>query len=345
VRPATSAGNVDKFIQSASNSVYRELLGCLTSRGIKKSGYFLVSGERAVRDTLEHFPKLARSLIIPANNSNPLGAPHSAALSSVTGSVTGTVPGSSSSSSSSKAPSAVTRTEDTPLASRDGEDACSSDLNSTLELSESTQQMMQNARKLTAQNQIRFSVLACTSALFEELDVAGTKKPLLLVQTPEIPPADLSLAPVGLEIVCALSDPSNLGALIRSASAFGISKVILLKESASPFHPKAVRAASAATLAVCLERGPSIQELAPFQQLAKDANLWVALDMGGESLVEFKWPKNARLVLGEEGRGLPVPNSFRKLAVPISREQVESLNATVASSIALYAYRAQYPLA
>ena len=56
----------------------------------------------------------------------------------------------------------------------------------------------------------------------------------------------------------------------------------------------------------------------------------------------FQWPKDVRLLVGEEGPGLP-PFSFgKRLAIPMT-ESVESLNAVAAASMALYAYRVQHP--
>lgn len=182
----------------------------------------------------------------------------------------------------------------------------------------------------------RPAALSLAKPLFDELDLFGTRFPILVLTAPRIPEIDLaSKPPEGLEVLCALSDPSNVGALLRSAAAFGVSRVVLLRESASPFHPRAVRAASAATLVIHLARGPSITELEP----ARHGPI-VALDMRGEHLVDFRWPKNARLLVGEEGQGIPKEKDFVRITIPIS-DAIESLNATVAAAIALNAYRSQ----
>jgi len=184
---------------------------------------------------------------------------------------------------------------------------------------------------------VGFSTLELTQTLFDQLDVFGTRNPILVMQTPAITEIDLaSEAPHGLEILCALSDPANLGALLRSAAAFGARRVILLKECASPFHPRAVRAASATTLVTPFFRGPSIRDLA----LAKGPI--AALDMRGEPLTRFQWPKDVRLLLGEEGMGVPRELSAAKMIQIPMASGVESLNATVAASIALFSYRSQF---
>lgn len=176
-----------------------------------------------------------------------------------------------------------------------------------------------------------FAILGLERKLFEELDVFRTHSPILVLRTPEIPQIDLSQAPEGMEILCAMGDPANLGALIRSAAAFGASKIILLQESASPFHPKAVRAASGTVFMTPFAKGPSIQDLSILTGPA------VALDMDGDSLGTFKWPKDVRLLIGEEGMGVPGSLTLKRLSIPMAKG-VESLNATVAAGVALYAY-------
>jgi len=175
--------------------------------------------------------------------------------------------------------------------------------------------------------------------LFRQLDIFGTHFPLLICRTPELPLIDLRESPQGLEVLCPLSDPSNVGAVIRSCLAFGIHKVIMLQEASLPFHPKAVRASSGAILRQPLFQGPSLDGV--IEQ--SDSKTLVALDMEGEPLDKFTWPKNLRLLIGQEGPGLPDPFPFRGLAVPMG-SSANSLNAVVAASIALYGYRLQHPL-
>ena len=70
-------------------------------------------------------------------------------------------------------------------------------------------------------------------------------------------------APVGPMCVYlhGVSDPGNVGAILRSAAAFGASSVALGPGSADPFSPKAVRASMGAVFAVPLARVDSVKEL------------------------------------------------------------------------------------
>jgi RNA methyltransferase, TrmH family len=170
------------------------------------------------------------------------------------------------------------------------------------------------------------------SPLYKELDAMGTKSPLLIVKTPEIPEFKSS-APQGLCLITALSDPGNLGAVLRSAESFGVTKVILTEESSSPFLPKAIRASSGACFRLNLEHtGPLA---------AVTASPAFALNMHGENLAGFKWPKDLFLILGEEGRGIPTSLAATSISIPM-QGKVESLNAMAAASIALYSYRLTY---
>lgn len=167
--------------------------------------------------------------------------------------------------------------------------------------------------------------------LFDFLDVSGTRSPLLVGILPDVIVADLAAPPRGLELVAPLGDPANLGALLRSAAAFGVARVILTEEAAHPFHPKCLRAAANAPFALELQRGPAMSGL------AAAAGPLVALEGEGADIGRYDWPRDVRLVIGEEGQGVPAGLDIPRLAIPTSGA-VESLNATVAASLAMYGH-------
>lgn len=177
------------------------------------------------------------------------------------------------------------------------------------------------------------------SPLFKELDVFGTGTPIVVCRTPVISEWNPKEVPRGLELMCPLGDPRNIGALLRTSQAFGVQKVILLKEAASPFHPKSTRSASGAVLNVEFAHGPSIQDLNNDHILSTI----VAMDASGKDVTAFRWPKNVRILIGEEGQGLPEYDFPQNVAIPMMTG-VNSLNAVVAGGIAMYAYRLQHPL-
>ena len=98
-----------------------------------------------------------------------------------------------------------------------------------------------------------FSCYTLPQKLFQDLDIFGTHSPLLVCDTPVLPTADLTKAPSGLEVICPVGDPGNLGTILRSCLAFGVQKIILPQEAVHPFHPKVIRGSSGAVFSLRLE--------------------------------------------------------------------------------------------
>jgi len=175
--------------------------------------------------------------------------------------------------------------------------------------------------------------LRLKKALFREIDFAGTKRPMLLVTAPALPRWSNDLAwPEGCTLFIPFQNPDNVGALIRSAAAFGVARVVLTEGSANPFHPKASRAAGTALFQLPLFTGPS---LAALQELAKPL---VTLSMEGRPLSDVLFPPSFALLPGAEGPGLPETlRGTTCVAIPM-QAGVESLNAAMATTIVLYAH-------
>lgn len=183
-------------------------------------------------------------------------------------------------------------------------------------------------------------VYRLSNQLFQQLDIFGTHTPLWICCIPALSPFDLTAKPKGLEMLCPVGDPGNLGSLLRGCWVFGVDRIILLNESVHPFHPKVIRASSGAVFSLPLHRGCAIAELGQ-PEIAR----WItALDMMGDDLGTWHWPKQTRLLIGEEGSGLPAVSFAHRLKIPQTRESIP-LNASVAGNIALFAFRQTHPCA
>lgn len=168
--------------------------------------------------------------------------------------------------------------------------------------------------------------------LFRELDTAGTGTPLLLVRVPGFETWSDDDWPPGCTLFVPFQDPENVGAVIRTAAALGAARVVLLREAAHPFHPRALRAAGSAVLRLPLLSGPRLSELAP-----RGAPL-LALQPGGSDLGGVTFPESFGLVAGLEGPGLPAGLQIdTAIGIPM-RPGSESLNAAAATAIALYVW-------
>jgi RNA methyltransferase, TrmH family len=179
---------------------------------------------------------------------------------------------------------------------------------------------------------LNIKIYRLESALFRELDTFGTGFPLLVVKVPDIPKYDKTCKTPPLLLLVPFQDPSNVGAVVRSAVAFDLTTIMLLEEAASPYHPKSIRASGGYVFAASFVRGPSIK-LVDIQNIPV-----IGLSSSGIPLSSFRFPEQCALLPGIEGPGLPdAPWLSDKVAIPIS-PRVESLNAAVATAIALYAW-------
>ncbi len=172
-----------------------------------------------------------------------------------------------------------------------------------------------------------------SAPLFKELDVSGTHSPLLLVKVPAMAPWDAAEPwPIGCTLFVPFQDPENVGAVIRSAAAFGVARVVLLKEAAHPFHPRSSRAAGPSLFQVPIQRGPRLADL------RSTATPLIAMDTTGPELSAAPFPDRFGLVVGVEGPGLPPhlrEGQRRRIAM---QPGVESLNAAAAAAVALYVW-------
>ena len=168
--------------------------------------------------------------------------------------------------------------------------------------------------------------------LFQTLDLFGTRKPLLLCNVPALDVWDPKEEVAdGCSLLIPFQDPENVGAVIRTACALNVDRIILLAESANPFHPKAVRASAGTVFSARLLAGPFLSDL--------PADLPViALAAAGRPLAQTRFPASFYLLPGMEGPGLPAQWQVDAVAIPMA-PGVESLNAAVATAIALYEWR------
>ena len=145
-------------------------------------------------------------------------------------------------------------------------------------------------------------------------------------------------APALLVFLDQVQDPHNLGAIIRSAHALGAQGVVVPARSAAGLSPAALKAAAGAAqhLPVC-----RVDNLQKALQKAANCGLFIAgLDAQGEQpLTTADLAQPCALVIGSEGKGLRRMVQKRcdaLLHIPMQREAIGSLNASVAAGIALY---------
>lgn len=134
-----------------------------------------------------------------------------------------------------------------------------------------------------------------------------------------------------------LQDPHNIGAIIRSAAAFGIKKIVFLEHNFPKESQTICKSSSGMIELIDLILVSSLNN---FIEKLKSLDYWVVgLDGKGSKTID-KIPdyQNIALIIGSEGDGMRqlVKKNCDILAKINLDPQVESLNAAVAASIALY---------
>ncbi|MBF9015388.1 MULTISPECIES: TrmH family RNA methyltransferase [unclassified Oceanispirochaeta] len=94
-----------------------------------------------------------------------------------------------------------------------------------------------------------------------------------------------------------LRSPFNVGSVFRTAECLGISNIYISPGTADPDHPRAVRTAMGCTQRIPWRR-MNYSELA-----AMDESIF-AMELGGESIADFSFPRKGILVLGSEELGV-----------------------------------------
>ncbi len=193
----------------------------------------------------------------------------------------------------------------------------------------------QEFERIISDHAQRGSLLILKKSLYNEIDSLKSNGPLLSADVPAIHDWDLTV-PEGCSLMLPFQDPENIGSVIRSAAGFGVKIVILLKEASHPFHPKAIRASAGAVFSLRISRGPSINDIAGLP--AEIVEKIVTLDRHGKNIEDCSFPESFIILPGIEGPG--VPENLKSMAVSIPLNgAVESLNASAATSIALYEWR------
>lgn len=135
-----------------------------------------------------------------------------------------------------------------------------------------------------------------------------------------------------------LTDPQNVGAILRSAYCAGVTGVTLRNHHAVKVTPVVAKASAGAVEHLNIALVPN-QSLV--LEKAGDAGFFrIALDMDGASLwkADVPWNRSLALVVGEEGAGvgrLVRKNCDSAVRIPM-RGKLDSLNASVAAALALF---------
>ena len=133
-----------------------------------------------------------------------------------------------------------------------------------------------------------------------------------------------------------ITDPHNLGAIVRSAECFGAHGIVIPKHRSVGVNDTVVKVASGATEHMLIAKVTNINDTI---RMLKEHNVWVyATDFDGKAPKQANLTGNTAIVIGSEGEGI------KKLTKELCDDtltipeygKINSLNASVATGIILY---------
>lgn len=146
-------------------------------------------------------------------------------------------------------------------------------------------------------------------------------------------------------ILDSVTDPHNLGAVLRSVDLFSVDFVVIPRHRTAHYGPVVAQSSAGAAEFVQLCEVPNI--VRAMEEL-KQQGFWIyGADMGGSPVWDMEFNRRSVVVLGSEGGGLHRLVRERCddiIAIP-SRGHVDSFNVSVAAGILLYEVRRQHGFA
>lgn len=140
-------------------------------------------------------------------------------------------------------------------------------------------------------------------------------------------------------------DPQNVGAVIRSAAAFGIQGILVPLHNQAQITGSVVKVSAGMAFRIPLVRIGNVNTTI---RALKEKGFWVyGLDMKGTPVLRETFSRPSVFVLGNESRGIrekTLEHCDMTLSIPM-HPRAESLNASTAAAIVMHAWSAQHPRA
>ncbi len=130
------------------------------------------------------------------------------------------------------------------------------------------------------------------------------------------------------------SNAGNMGTIMRSATGFGVTDLAIIKQAVDPFDPKTVRASMGAIFRMNVAEYDSFED---YEREAGNRSLYPFMLKAKKKLPETEFSSPFSLIMGNEATGLP--DSFLNVGTSViipHSDRIDSLNITIAASIALY---------
>ena len=190
------------------------------------------------------------------------------------------------------------------------------------------------AEKIEKFAEISKNCYVFADALFKK--VCDTENPQGVLAVCRMPEKNSEIEKNGRYIALEnLQDPSNIGAISRTAEALGISGIIVSKDSCDIYSPKVLRASMGTLLRMQVFVADDISEFIENNNLRSFA---CVVDKDAENISEITFEDGDVILIGNEGNGLKQETKEKAYSRVTIKMQgnAESLNAAAAAAIALW---------
>ncbi len=166
--------------------------------------------------------------------------------------------------------------------------------------------------------------------------ISDTNTPQGIIAVAKIPQKIIEVSKLGKYIALEnVSDPSNFGAIARTAEALGVSGIITTANGCDPYSPKSLRASMGTLLRLPVFITENIIDFVKQNSLR---SFGCVVDNDAQKITDLNFENGAVLLIGNEANGLTdyaKENCDGLITIPMNG-MAESLNAAVAASIAMW---------
>jgi len=183
-----------------------------------------------------------------------------------------------------------------------------------------------------SKTQIRYEITS-EKSLSQVCDSQNNQGIIGLIDLPHNKELDINLS--NFLILDNISNPGNMGTIIRTAVWFGIKDVIISSECVDLYNSKVVRSAMGAHFHLNQIVIKNLDSL--ITKLQKNGFSIIGAELNGTSINKFKAPNKWALVLGSEAHGISLSIKSlldESITIP-NKDNIESLNVAVAAGIIL----------
>lgn len=183
-------------------------------------------------------------------------------------------------------------------------------------------------------------IFSVTEEVFSKIsDTSSPQGVLAVCKTPDIELNVDKITSNGRYVVCEnVSDPSNLGAISRTAEALGVNGMIIVGNGCDPFGPKVQRASMGSLLRLPLYKFREIKAAYEFLHNCSITVYASVVDREAKKVTDVSFGDGSAVVIGNEGNGLTDEAKQicdEQITIPITG-RAESFNAAAAAAILLW---------